>query len=430
VSEEVAMQRVFRVVNTAELKPVGIKSTGQFNRSVRRYGVLNPVLLAEVVDADGAIELAIIDGHRRVRAARSARLPKIPAVVLKATTKQDRARLTLLCNSMRSANFHTESAAILALAADEDAAAGAARAIGLGPVKVQQLYRKISTMPEPVRNAMYEHRIPVTAASWVGAWPEGLQREVVDLLARRRYVNTTMLKDLREWYAERHPEEFAVAAPATEDVPFDEWSDTSLHVVNIPAPPAAPVDNVDGGGVRSPSGEACRVDVHAPPGDSALPLGAVPDATHLGAQHVEVANIPTDPAAETLSEERGDSGSMESLHVEHSRKLPTVPSFAVHPAETMPMLSDRPPLVSANSSSHGPSALAPLGPPASLEPAGLADAASAAGPGTDDRAERMVAFVVRLDAALREFAREACELGIDRSIWVDRSMRAWDGIGG
>jgi hypothetical protein len=42
----------------------------------------------------------------------------------------------------------------------------------------------------------------------------------------------------------------------------------------------------------------------------------------------------------------------------------------------------------------------------------------------------MVAFVVRLDAALREFPREACELGIDRSIWVDRSMRAWDGIGG
>ena len=71
-----------------------------------------------------------------------------PAVVLKATTKQDRARLTLLCNSMRSANFHTESAAILALAADEDAAAEAARAIGLGAVKIQQLYRKIVTMPD------------------------------------------------------------------------------------------------------------------------------------------------------------------------------------------------------------------------------------------------------------------------------------------
>ena len=424
------MQRVFRVVNTAELTPVGIKSTGQFNRSVRRYGVLNPVLLAEVVDADGVVELAIIDGHRRVRAAKSARLPKIPAVVLKATTKQDRARLTLLCNSMRSANFHTESAAILALAADEDAAAEAARAIGLGAVKIQQLYRKIVTMPEPVRHAMYEHRIPVTAATWVGAWPEGLQREVVDLLARRRYVNTTMLRDLREWYAERHPEEFAVAAPAKVDVPFDEWSDTSLHVVDIPAPPDAPVDNVAGGDVKLLSREAGRVDVHAPPRESALPPGVAPDVIHPGAQHLEVAHIRTNPAAETHSQERGDSGSMGSLRVERFTQPPAVPSFAVNRTETMPALSDRPSLVSANSPSHGPSTLAPLGLHASTEPTGPADAASSAGPGTDDRTERMVAFVVRLDTALRELARDGRDLGIDRSVWVDRSMRAWDSIGG
>jgi hypothetical protein len=48
----------------------------------------------------------------------------------------------------------------------------------------------------------------------------------------------------------------------------------------------------------------------------------------------------------------------------------------------------------------------------------------------DDRAERMVAFVVRLDATLRDLVREGKALGIDRSIWVDRAMRAWDGVGG
>jgi hypothetical protein len=48
----------------------------------------------------------------------------------------------------------------------------------------------------------------------------------------------------------------------------------------------------------------------------------------------------------------------------------------------------------------------------------------------NDRAEQLVAFVVRLDAKLRDLAREGHALGVSRSVWVDRTMRAWERIEG
>ena len=439
------MQRVFRVVETKALTPVGPKTTNAFNRSVRRFGILNPVLLAEVVDADGVIDLAIIDGNRRVRAARAARLPKIPSVVLKATTEHDRARLTLMCNYMRSANFHTESAAILSLAADEEAAADAARTIGLGPGKMQQLYRKIATMPEPVRQAMYEHRIPVTAARWVGAWPEGLQRELVDLLGRRRYVNTTTVKDLREWYAERHPEEFAVAEPAREDVPFDEWGDTSLQVVEIPSSPFVPESTVSTESERASLTEpelnhapaSPRVPAPSPvvSAETAGPNDRLQDATDSTnvpgvlpgpsiAARAATIGVPesirsdSDPGASHVVAP-APAGKLDSIQTAVPAREPGS-GFPERIAQVSPRVTD-----SVRSDSDGSDAGAHQ---SDSGPTGATEVQTASGPG-DDRAERMVAFVVRLDGTLRELAREGQEMGIDRSVWVDRAMRAWDRIG-
>jgi hypothetical protein len=368
------------------------------------------VLLAEVIDPDGVIALAIIDGNRRIRAAQAARLPKVPAVVLKATTAQDRARLTLMCNYMRSANFHTESAAIMALATDEDAAAQAAREIGLGPVKVPQLYRRIATMPGAVRQAMYEHRLPVTAATWVGSWPEGLQQEVVELLGRRRYVNTTMMKDLREWYAERHPDQFGVMEKAREEVPFDEWSDTALHVVDIPVPPSMPE--------AAPAPRGGPADIA---GDKYHPVPTAPhqpSTAMMAAQYVNWTDQQpgADPTqAPPALGRREDDGALRTAEPRSDLRVaaPSSPPLPI-------MLSDH---------RAGPVATLPAAP-------ALTASAAAVSPKPEttmdegDRTEHMMAFVVRLDAALRDLAGEGHALGISRSVWVDRTMRAWDGIGG
>jgi ParB/RepB/Spo0J family partition protein len=428
------MQRVFRVVETRELTPVGPKTSNQFNRSIRRNGIVNPVLLAEVVDANGVIDLVIIDGNRRIKAAQIARLPKAPAVVLKATTEKDRAHFTLMCNYMRSANFHTESAAIMALAANENAAAGAARAIGVGPAKMQQLYRKIATMPEPVRRAMHEHRIPVTAATWVGAWPEGLQRELIELLDRRRYVNTTMVKDLREWYAERHPEEFGIVEQPEEHVSFDEWGSTELHVLHIPVPPDGPEDDPlreDHGAAPTTSGR-----------DSILATS--PDPEPVSAI---VAGVPV-PTLSDLKRVPAEFVAPESMRPLDDGPAGTIPrSWPVAtPASSLPPAAANTEPLQPTTVTLLPTGVAPLQDTSKASGELVATAATSreSDPepfvlphgGTpsqalaDDRAEQLVAFVVRLDAKLRDLAREGHALGVSRSVWVDRTMRAWDRIEG
>ena len=430
------MQRVFRVVETRDLKPAGARVTSAFIRSVRRYGVINPTLLAEVVDADGVISLEIIDGNRRVRAAQSARLPKVPAVVLKATTKQDRARLTLLCNYMRSANFHTESSAILALAADEEGAAEAAGTIGLGRVKMQQLYRKIATMPEPVRQAMYEHRIPVTAATWVGAWPEGLQRELIELLGRRRIVNTTMMKDLREWYAERHPEEFGIIEQPDEEVPFDEWSSTDLRVVGIPAPEISPEVALSGGdegaapmaGVGVPVLAASREPVFVPGAEVAVPVSRDPEVNNApaAADGAESNRLLADRPAEMMAHADHSRGHAPANPAPSDRSAQAPPASRIaatlQPTAVMP----RPAVVTPLPRIGAPPVVDGASRVSNSAPDALSDVATPPRTADDDRPERMVAFVVRLDATLRDLAAEGHALGIDRSVWVDRTMRAWD----
>lgn len=221
------MQRLFRLVDTAELTPVGTKTTRGFERSVERHGVINPIIVAEVADSDGVIGLEIVDGNRRVRAAQSAGLEKIPGIVLKETTPEDRARLTLMTNHLRSYNFHTESIAVSSLVADEREARKAADEMGLASTKLQTIQKKLDAMPDEIRRAMYEDRIPVSSATSIGGWPEPLQRQLVDLLRQRRYLDSRTIDAIRKEYEQLHPgpakrTQFGAGPPI--DAPFvEDW---------------------------------------------------------------------------------------------------------------------------------------------------------------------------------------------------------------
>ncbi len=198
------MQRVFRVVNTAELKPIGLKTTQGFNHSVRDNGVITPILIAEVPDADGVIGLEIIDGNRRVRAAKQAGIDKVPAVVLRETTPEQRARLTLICNHLRSLNFYTESQAALALADDDQALEREARLMGLSAGKVLGMVEKLERMPEPVRQAMWEERLPVSSATAIAGFPPPLQAEIVAKLEDRGWLDTKTVAAMKDDWEARH----------------------------------------------------------------------------------------------------------------------------------------------------------------------------------------------------------------------------------
>ncbi len=379
------MQRVFRVVDTRELSPKGVKTTGRFNRSIGRFGVLNPVLLAEVPDEDGVIQLHILDGNRRVRAARASRLSKVPAVVLKETTLLDRARLTLICNFMRSSNFHTESLAITMLGGSEEAIGQAAGEIGLGPMKMQQLYRKITSMPEAVRQAMYEHRIPVTGATWVGGWPDDLQAEVVETLARRRHLNTPALKAMKASYDARFPGS------------------------------AAPVE--DGAGNQRVDGwledDAVGLEVEIP-----LPAPTFVDPSRAAVSSVEPEPGTTAPATVVAGSLTSDPGTIVRPFPAPMSRPAGSETAAATPPTVVPVGAVEPvpvPPEELPAEARRPSDEPPQQPVVREHAAGMIPARAAGD-----------AFLARLDAELLRLAQETIVQELPRAVWIDRAMRAWN----
>lgn len=94
---------------------VGPSPSERLRNSVEHFGIIQPVLLAELPNEDGEIQMVIIDGNRRVAAARAARMQQIPAVVMTDITPADVAHFTLMANGFRTSNYLTEFWAIKAL---------------------------------------------------------------------------------------------------------------------------------------------------------------------------------------------------------------------------------------------------------------------------------------------------------------------------
>jgi ParB/RepB/Spo0J family partition protein len=341
------MQRVFRVVDTKELQPIGLKTTQGFNHSVRDNGVITPILVAEVPDADGVIRLEIIDGNRRVRAAHQAGIDRVPAVVLRETAAEERARLTLICNHLRSLNFFTESRAALALADDDHALEREARLMGLSVSKVLGMVQKLERMPEPVRQAMWEERVQVSSATDIAGFPPPLQAEVVAKLAERGWLDTrTVIAMKADWEA-RHgainPRSGSRARRQGPPLAPPQWED------------AAPVPFDNGAGPMRAGGWQVRPVEH-------------PGA--LEATTARSASSATATAGRPLS--------------------PAMPAATPNP----------------DADQHEDSA--------------------GRLPKPEGQIGEVEAFVKVLDATLRDLAGEGRALGISRTVWVDRTMRAWD----
>lgn len=94
---------------------VGSPPNSKFLASVRRMGVVQPVLLTEHTTDAGEIQYSIVDGNRRIRAARKTKLDRVPAVVISHLDAVHAAQLTLIANGFRSPNYLSEFWAIKSL---------------------------------------------------------------------------------------------------------------------------------------------------------------------------------------------------------------------------------------------------------------------------------------------------------------------------
>lgn len=314
------MQRVFRVIETSGLEPTGVRSTTGFDRNVAQHGIVIPIMVAEVVDDDGVVSTVIIDGNRRVRAAKAAGMATIPAVVLSGTTADERDRLTLITNHLRSNNFQTESLAVAALAGDENGAKRLAQALGLSAVKVQGLLRKLDGMPDEVRTAMFEERVAVSVATAIAGYPAPLQDRLVALLLSRGGLDTPTVEGERKRYERDHPPARAAAASVRRGPVVEPWMEEDMATFAPPpatVPAAAPPDgraqNVGSEGVAAPPGAPAATDETAPATDDPRVFIARVDAALLAqARAVRAHNLPrsvwVDRAirAWDLAEEEGD----------------------------------------------------------------------------------------------------------------------------
>lgn len=91
---------------------IGTPPSARLVESIERYGVMQPIVVARVVDDAGEIGLEVIDGNRRIAAARKARVHSVPAIVLDGLTPQQIAEWTLVANGFRQANYLTEMQAL------------------------------------------------------------------------------------------------------------------------------------------------------------------------------------------------------------------------------------------------------------------------------------------------------------------------------
>ena len=212
------MQRVFRLVDTDDLTPMNLKPTDRMVQSVRRHGILTPVLLQERVDDDGVISLGIVDGNRRVSAAKQAGVEKIPAVVFQNADPEAMSAATVVTNTLRSRNAVSEWQAVEALGDVGHDAEQIMRLTGLTKASLETRLRPSTTHPD-LRRAMLEGRLNVTVWERAGRLPPESQQRLADLMEHKGGLR---LADVEQERARLEPNQDPGLVPEVSGKPASE----------------------------------------------------------------------------------------------------------------------------------------------------------------------------------------------------------------
>lgn len=194
------MDAIFQNVPLADLpETIGTPPAERLVENIRRKGVIQPILVARVSDEDGEIHLHIVDGNRRVAAARLASRSEIPAIMFDGLSPESISEATLITNGFRTANYLAEFWAMKQLERSRYTSSDVAAISGMAKSTIA-LRGSLSHLNRGLFVALRNGEITQTIATAAAKLPREQQEQLADMFHKRGTLTT---KDIR-----------AVAGPA------------------------------------------------------------------------------------------------------------------------------------------------------------------------------------------------------------------------
>lgn len=173
---------------------VGTPPSARLLASVQRMGIVQPVILTTAAHEDAP--LIIIDGNRRVAAARAANLTVVPAVVFSGIDADDIAAITLVANGFRDANYLTEFWAIKHLERS-GASANEIRSISGMAISAIATRNNLRTLPRDLFVALRNGEMLQSTALAVAKLPKADQEVLLRRYQRRGKLTRSDIDALR-----------------------------------------------------------------------------------------------------------------------------------------------------------------------------------------------------------------------------------------
>lgn len=199
---------------------IGPSPTRTLIRSVSELGVLSPVLLGEIDSG----ELVIVDGNRRITAARLAGLETIPARVA-AVDRQAAAILTTTANAIRNSNPAAEVAAIAVLIEAGFSETETMARTGMPIQTIRKRQRLIDGLIPEFGQMLERGRLTVALASALSGLPAA---EQADVLASHRDGERLTLRLVDQPRRARRDTAIASLVPQLPDLPQDDLPKPTL----------------------------------------------------------------------------------------------------------------------------------------------------------------------------------------------------------
>ena len=200
-----------RVVDLLPLAKDAVAPSRQLVASVRRYGVVTPVILVDTGDGQGR---QLVDGRRRVLAAKEAGLTHVEAVTYSFNREDARGfpaeLLTLTLNELRRPNPVAEAEAIRRLLDRGAPLRDICRATGMSPARVKQRMRLLN-LAAPLAQALSQGEITVGTAEAAAKLSSTEQRALADRLAERGKLTLEDVAEARS--ARRQSAQAALSLP-------------------------------------------------------------------------------------------------------------------------------------------------------------------------------------------------------------------------
>jgi len=191
--------------------PTVLRAPMRVVASVRRYGVVTPVILVDTGDGQGR---RLVDGRRRVLAAKEAGLTHIEAVTYSFNREDARTfpaeLLTLTLNELRRPNPVAEAEAIRRLLDRGAPLRDICRATGMSPARVKQRMRLLN-LAAPLAQALSQGEIAISVAEAAAKLSSTEQRALADRLAERGKLTLEDVAEARS--ARRQSAQAALSLP-------------------------------------------------------------------------------------------------------------------------------------------------------------------------------------------------------------------------